>query len=138
MPNSPLFRTLIDSGSLLEGTDTLVLTGIATDVIATGAALARRLGVLPTPAWEREPGNSVVGYVAGSYRAGHGGCGHPRLLLPRPRNVTGWLPLSPEGLHGAARFLADGQYRNPGGDPAHFTTSSPPGLSVYPERPGGE
>lgn len=22
-------------------------------------ALARRLGVLPTPAWEREPGNSV-------------------------------------------------------------------------------
>jgi hypothetical protein len=52
-PNSPLFRTLIDSGSLLEGSDTLVLTGIATDVIATGAALARRLGVLPTPAWER-------------------------------------------------------------------------------------
>jgi hypothetical protein len=49
--------------------------------------------------------------------------------------VTGWLPLSPEGLHGAARFLADGQYRNPGGDPAHFTTSSPPGLSGYPDVP---
>jgi hypothetical protein len=33
------------------------------------------------------------------------------------------MPASPEGLDGTARFLADGQYRNPGGDPANFTTS---------------
>jgi hypothetical protein len=33
------------------------------------------------------------------------------------------MPVSPTGLDGTARFLADGQYRNPGGDPADFTTS---------------
>ena len=32
-------------------------------------------------------------------------------------------PANLEGLDDTARFLADGQYRNPGGDPAHFTTS---------------
>jgi hypothetical protein len=33
------------------------------------------------------------------------------------------MAVSPEGLNGTARFLADGQYRNPDGDPANFTTS---------------
>lgn len=37
--------------------------------------------------------------------------------------LAGGMPISPEGLDGTARFLADGQYRNPGGDPARFTTS---------------
>lgn len=36
--------------------------------------------------------------------------------------AAGLVP-GPDWLAATARFLGDGQYRNPGGDPAHFTTS---------------
>jgi hypothetical protein len=36
---------------------------------------------------------------------------------------VGGMRLGPGGLDGTARFLTDGQHRNPGSDPAHFTTS---------------
>jgi ubiquinone/menaquinone biosynthesis C-methylase UbiE len=44
-------------------------------------------------------------------------------FYPVFEELAGGMPLSPEGIDGTARFLADGQYRNPGGDPAQFTTS---------------
>ena len=44
-------------------------------------------------------------------------------FYPVFEELAGGIPTSPEGLAGTARFLADGQYRNPGGDPAYFTTS---------------
>jgi hypothetical protein len=44
-------------------------------------------------------------------------------FYPVFEELAGGMPASPEGLDGTARFLADGQYRNPGGDPAYFTTS---------------
>ena len=44
-------------------------------------------------------------------------------FYPVFEELAGGMPASPEGLAGTARFLADGQYRNPGGDPAYFTTS---------------
>jgi SAM-dependent methyltransferase len=44
-------------------------------------------------------------------------------FYPVFEELAGGGPASPEGLDGTARFLADGQYRNPGGDPANFTTS---------------
>ena len=44
-------------------------------------------------------------------------------FYPVFEELAGGTPTSPEGLDGTARFLADGQYRNPGGDPASFTTS---------------
>jgi SAM-dependent methyltransferase len=44
-------------------------------------------------------------------------------FYPVFEELAGGMPVSPEGLGGTARFLADGQYRNPGGDPANFTTS---------------
>ena len=39
-------------------------------------------------------------------------------FYPVFEELAGGMPVSPEGLDGTARFLADGQYRNPGGDPA--------------------
>jgi ubiquinone/menaquinone biosynthesis C-methylase UbiE len=44
-------------------------------------------------------------------------------FYPVFEELAGGMPASREGLDGTARFLADGQYRNPGGDPAYFTTS---------------
>jgi len=44
-------------------------------------------------------------------------------FYPVFEELAGGMPASPEGLAATARFLADGQYRNPGGDPAYFTTS---------------
>lgn len=44
-------------------------------------------------------------------------------FYPVFEELAGGMPASPEGLDDTARFLADGQYRNPGGDPANFTTS---------------
>jgi len=44
-------------------------------------------------------------------------------FYPVFEELAGGMPFSPEGLDGTAAFLADGQYRNPGGDPAYFTTS---------------
>lgn len=44
-------------------------------------------------------------------------------FYPVFEELAGGMPVSPEGLDDTARFLADGQYRNPGGDPANFTTS---------------
>jgi SAM-dependent methyltransferase len=44
-------------------------------------------------------------------------------FYPVFEEMAGGMPVSPEGLDDTARFLADGQYRNPGGDPANFTTS---------------
>ena len=44
-------------------------------------------------------------------------------FYPVFEELAGGMPVSPEGLGGTARFLADGQYRNPGSDPADFTTS---------------
>ena len=44
-------------------------------------------------------------------------------FYPVFEELAGGMPVSPAGLDGTARFLSDGQYRNPGGDPANFTTS---------------
>jgi SAM-dependent methyltransferase len=44
-------------------------------------------------------------------------------FYPVFEELAGGAPTSLEGLDDTARFLADGQYRNSGGDPAHFTTS---------------
>jgi hypothetical protein len=44
-------------------------------------------------------------------------------FYPVFEELAGGMPVSTMGLDGTARFLADGQYRNPGGDPANFTTS---------------
>jgi SAM-dependent methyltransferase len=44
-------------------------------------------------------------------------------FYPVFEELAGGMPASPEGLDDTARFLAGGQYRNPGGDPANFTTS---------------
>ena len=44
-------------------------------------------------------------------------------FYPVFEELAGGMPVSPEGLDDTARFLADGQYRNPGGDPVNFTTS---------------
>jgi SAM-dependent methyltransferase len=44
-------------------------------------------------------------------------------FYPVFEELTGGMPVGAEGLDGTVRFLADGQHRNPGSDPAHFTTS---------------
>ena len=44
-------------------------------------------------------------------------------FYPVFEELAGGTPASLEVLDDTARFLADGQYRNPGADPAHFTTS---------------
>jgi hypothetical protein len=44
-------------------------------------------------------------------------------FYPVFEELAAGAPTSSEGLDDTARFLADGQYRNPGGDPAYFTTS---------------
>jgi SAM-dependent methyltransferase len=44
-------------------------------------------------------------------------------FYPVFEELAGGTPPGPEELDGTARFLADGQHRNPGGDPAYFTTS---------------
>jgi SAM-dependent methyltransferase len=44
-------------------------------------------------------------------------------FYPLFEDLAGDTPPDPGLLDRTARFLADGQYRNPGGDPAHFTTS---------------
>ncbi|HXB49042.1 MAG TPA: class I SAM-dependent methyltransferase [Streptosporangiaceae bacterium] len=44
-------------------------------------------------------------------------------FYPVFEELAGGMPGSPRELDDTARFLADGQYRNPGGDPANFTTS---------------
>ncbi len=44
-------------------------------------------------------------------------------FYPVFEELAGGMPVSPGELDGTARFLADGQYRNPGSDPANFTTS---------------
>lgn len=44
-------------------------------------------------------------------------------FYPIFENLAGGRPPSPGEIEDTVRFLADGQYRNPGGDPAGFTTS---------------
>jgi SAM-dependent methyltransferase len=44
-------------------------------------------------------------------------------FYPVFEELAGGMTTSAGGLDGTVRFLADGQHRNPGGDPAHFTTS---------------
>jgi ubiquinone/menaquinone biosynthesis C-methylase UbiE len=44
-------------------------------------------------------------------------------FYPVFEELAGGMQGSPLDLDGTARFLADGQYRNPGGNPANFTTS---------------
>lgn len=44
-------------------------------------------------------------------------------FYPAFEELASGTPASPEELADTARFLADGQHRNPGGDPANFTTS---------------
>jgi hypothetical protein len=85
----------------LQWDETLIFTGLAIVLAGvsfwqvrrrlTGPACSARLapGKNPTTSSEtsarwREPENPVAGKGAVSYRARHGGCGDPRLLLPRP------------------------------------------------------
>jgi hypothetical protein len=44
-------------------------------------------------------------------------------FYPVFEELAGDMPPEPGRPGRTARFLADGQYRNPAGDPAHFTTS---------------
>jgi len=44
-------------------------------------------------------------------------------FYPVFEELAGGMSASSGGPGGTARFLADGQHRNPGGDPANFTTS---------------
>ena len=55
-------------------------------------------------------------------------------FYPVFEELAGGMPGSPRELDDTARFLADGQYRNPGGDPANFTTS----YFHRPEEPADE
>jgi SAM-dependent methyltransferase len=48
-------------------------------------------------------------------------------FYPVFEELAGGMPVSRAGLDGTARFLSDGQYRNPGGDPR---TSRPPTSTV--------
>jgi SAM-dependent methyltransferase len=44
-------------------------------------------------------------------------------FYPVLEEIAGGLPADPGRAERTARFLADGQFRNPGGDPANFTTA---------------
>jgi SAM-dependent methyltransferase len=95
-----------DLGAVGDGFDAVLLLGPLYHLTSQDdrvTALREARGVL-------RPGGIVVAKALSRF-------------YPVFEELAGGMPLSPEGFDGTARFLADGQYRNPGGDPAHFTTS---------------
>lgn len=62
-------------------------------------------------------------------------------FYPLFEDIARGTPVGPGDLEWSVRFIADGQYRNPSGDPAQFTTSyfhRPEGLTEEVEEAGLE